>query len=303
MRRENYHFYYSDHYEVELDPNHRFPMNKYSLLRNSLIEKGIVKNSQITAAQLINIDHLYLAHTPDYIEQVLDLSLSREKARAIGLPLNEEMVRRALGSQGAFWQAVTSSLDTGFSASLAGGTHHAHADSGEGFCFFNDFAVNVRRLHRERPGYKILILDLDVHQGNGNSSILNKDKDVFIASYHGKNNYPYRKVPSHLDRSFADGTGDEEYLRTLGEDLSNFSKMGFQHLLYQAGVDSLKGDAFGKLSISHEGLKERDRMVFEFVKRNQIPLTMALGGGYSKDVTQTVNAYIGTYEVAKEVFS
>ncbi len=301
-RWSDFHFFYSDHFEVELEKNHRFPMGKYRKLREQLLEKEIIDLSQVSPAEKIETEFLHLAHMPDYIEGVLNLTLDHKMARLIGLPLNQAMVDRALGSQGAFWQAVTSSLETGFSASMAGGTHHAHADAGEGFCFFNDFAVNVRRIHREKEDYKILILDLDVHQGNGNSSILKHDENVFIVSYHGRNNYPYRKVPSHLDREFEDGTQDEEYLDFLRKDLEQFSQMGFHHIFYQAGVDALGSDAFGKLMMSHQGLKERDRLVFEFALSQGIPLTMALGGGYSNNINDTVEAYVGTYEVAQKVY-
>lgn len=295
-------FYYADHFEVPLDERHRFPINKYKKLRNALIEKEIVTESQCLPAQPIKKQDLLLAHSPQYVDEVINLTLDPRKARPIGLPLNREMVNRTMASAQAFTHAVDESLKHGYGASFAGGTHHAHFDQGEGFCFFNDFAVNVRRMYQSFPQKKILILDLDVHQGNGNSSILKDDINVFIVSLHGQHNYPYRKVDSHLDIAFENDTSDEFYLSKLSEVINKLKKMNFDHIFYQAGVDTLKEDSFGKLSLSHEGLKERDKMVFEWAFKEGIPLASAIGGGYAKNIDDTVKAYVNTFIIARDYY-
>ena len=295
-------FYYADHFEVPLSENHRFPINKYRLLRYSLIEQNIVNANQCLPAEPISPKDLLLAHSEEYVNDVINLTLDPRKARPIGLPLNREMVDRTMASAQAFSHAVEQSLQHGYGASFAGGTHHAHYDQGEGFCFFNDFAVNVRRMYKNFPQKKVLILDLDVHQGNGNSSILKEDLNVFIVSLHGKHNYPYRKVDSHIDIDFENDTNDEEYLKKLSEVLFQLKKMNFDQIFYQAGVDTLKEDSFGKLSLTHEGLIQRDKMVFNWAFSEQIPLASAIGGGYAKDIHQTVMAYVNTFKTAKESY-
>jgi acetoin utilization deacetylase AcuC-like enzyme len=296
-------FYYADHFEVPLSDKHRFPMDKYRLLRNSLITQGIIKKENCHPSVLISKELLLLAHDSTYVDEILSLSLDPKKARPIGLPLNKEMVNRTLASSQAFTHAVDESLIHGYGASFAGGTHHAHFDAGEGFCFFNDFAINVRRLYKLYPQKNILILDLDVHQGNGNSSILKNDPNVFIVSFHGKSNYPYRKIDSHIDVAFENNTTDDIYLSKLEEVIKKLKLMNFDHIFYQAGVDTLQEDSFGKLSLTHEGLLKRDELVFKWAFESNIPIASAIGGGYAKDINQTVEAYIGTFKTAKKYFN
>ncbi|MAZ47048.1 MAG: histone deacetylase [Halobacteriovoraceae bacterium] len=291
--------FYSDTYEVPLPDGHRFPMGKYKKLRERLIKDRVI-DAEFIEADICQIEDLLLAHDHEYIHQVLSLTLERKLARAVGLPLTPEMVIRARASMQSFLNATFTALEEGVSSSLAGGTHHAHKDGGEGFCFFNDFAVATRKIHSIDPYKKILILDLDVHQGNGNSSILNQDKNVFIISFHGETNYPYRKVESHIDIGFSKNTKDDEYLQKLKEVLTEIS--GHELLLYQAGVDSLVHDRFGSLDLSYEGLLERDRLVFEFVKSQGISMAMALGGGYTDPVDLSVEAYVNTYKTLNDVF-
>lgn len=291
--------FYSDTYHVPLPKEHRFPMDKYHKLRNRLIEEKII-DAKFIESDICDIQDLYLAHDKNYIDQVLDLSLDRKAARPVGLPLSYEMVLRARASLSSFLSAAETSLSEGISSSLAGGTHHAHADRGEGFCFFNDFAVAVRKLHKKNPHLKILILDLDVHQGNGNSSILKNDKNVFIVSFHGQQNYPYKKIDSHIDIGFEKGTGDDDYLSALEKQLSLIPKADL--ILYQAGVDALAEDKFGTLNLTHEGLKVRDKLVFEFVKKRNMKMAMALGGGYSIPIDLTVEAYVNTYRELRKCF-
>ena len=244
--------YYADTYQVPLPKRHRFPMSKYGKLRHRLIEENIIPGADFIESDICDIDDLYLAHEKNYVDKVLSCTLEHKLARAVGLPLIPEMVIRARASLQSFMSATYSAIESGIASSLAGGTHHAHADRGEGFCFFNDFAVVTRKLHLSKPHLKILILDLDVHQGNGNSSILNRDENVFVVSFHGRVNYPYRKVHSHLDVEFEKGTKDEEYLERLKYHLDRFH--GFDLILYQAGVDALEHDHFGSLNLSYENL-------------------------------------------------
>ena len=302
MKWEDINFYYADHFEVPLEKNHRFPMSKYKMLRKQLVDKNIISQSRCIPAEIIQKELLYLAHHESYVDNVINLTLEKKLARPIGLPLSREMVNRTMASAQAFTSAVDESLIKGYSGSFAGGTHHAHYDKGEGFCFFNDFAVNVRRFQRLYPQKKILILDLDVHQGNGNSSILKDDPNVFIVSFHGKHNYPYRKTNSHIDVEFENNTKDEEYISKLSEVVLKLNKMSFDHIFYQAGVDSLESDSFGKLSLTHDGLCQRDNIVFNWAFGNKIPIVSAIGGGYSEDITDTVKAYINTFKIAKSLY-
>lgn len=303
MNWVNYKFFCSDHYDVPLNEGHRFPMKKYSLLRQELIDQDIIDSNQFVFCRPIDYTELYIAHDSHYVNQVMSKSLESREAKKIGLPLTDEMINRALTSQNAFKLCVDQALIDGFSATLAGGTHHAHYASGEGFCFFNDFAFNVRRIGQKFAQKKILILDLDVHQGNGNSSILKDDENVFIVSFHGEKNYPYRKVASNIDIGFDDKTGDDIYLQKLDEVIKLLEKMSFDLIMYQAGVDVLEGDRFGKLSLSYEGIYQRDLRVFQYAKNNKIPIAMALGGGYHEDIDRIVKAYINTYLAAKSIFS
>lgn len=292
--------FYNDFFEVSLKDGHRFPMQKYRLIREMLIEEDILSLDQLVKAHLCKANDLYLAHDPNYVNDVINLSLNPKVARCVGLPLTTEMVNRALSSMDAVIKSAYSALQNGFSASICGGTHHASYDKGEGFCYFNDFAVVCRKLFTENPSIKILILDMDVHQGNGNSSILGGDDFVDIISFHGANNYPFRKIPSTLDVEFENDTGDDEYLYKLKETLKTLSSNKYDLILYQAGVDSLIHDKLGNLSLSFKGLMQRDKMIFEFAKNT--PISMSLGGGYSDPIADTVRACVNCYKVAKSIY-
>lgn len=295
--------FYADTYEVPLPEKHRFPMDKYRLIREGLVRENILTEDELFEAPLADETLIKSVHCPAYFEAIKNQTLEHRKARKVGLPLTPEMYQRTLGSMGGFLAAVEESFQNGFSASLSGGTHHAHYDSGEGFCFFNDFAVAVHRVLQIRPQSKILILDLDVHQGNGNATMLKDSPNTYVISFHGKKNYPFIKPESDLDVEFVEGTSDDEYLSKLEDVLGNLPKDEFTHLLYQAGTDSLFSDSFGSLKLTFGGLKTRDQMVFDFAKARGIPTTMALGGGYANPITDTVQATLNTYRAAKKVFS
>jgi acetoin utilization deacetylase AcuC-like enzyme len=301
MSWNHFKFYYTDHVEVPLPPGHRFPMGKYRMLRQALLKEGVASPHQLFEAPLVSDEDLLRAHTQDYIWGLKYKTLGEKELRPIGLTWSEELLLRSYTSVGGFVAATESALLHGFSALLAGGTHHAHADRGEGYCVFNDFAVASLRLVER--GFRILILDLDVHQGNGNSSILGHRDDVFILSLHGEKNYPFRKVPSHLDIALKKNTDDETYLRTLRSTLTQIENIPFDILFYQAGVDNLKEDTLGTLDLTLEGLMERDRLVFEFAQRKNRPIAMAIGGGYASPIELTVEAHVNTFKVARKFFS
>jgi acetoin utilization deacetylase AcuC-like enzyme len=301
MNWENFQFFYTDHIEVPLPDGHRFPMEKYRLLHQALVTENIIDPSQLHPAPFASDDDLLRAHKDWYIQGLKNNTLTEKQFRPIGLTWSNELIHRSLAAVGGFIEVTESALQNGYSALLAGGTHHAHADQGEGYCLLNDFACAALRLLELGKVKKVLIIDLDVHQGNGNSSILGTRSDVFILSLHGEKNYPFRKVPSHLDVSLMPGSTDEVYLQALRQALDQIEPVfNFDMIFYQAGVDNLKEDSLGTLDMSFEGLMKRDRMVFEFAKGK--PLAMAIGGGYAKPIELTVNAHVNTFKVAKNTF-
>lgn len=294
--------YYSERYTLPLPEGHRFPIGKYRMLRDRLVTRGILPRELIFESPLASDETLALAHDPAYIRDVREGSLPRETLLRIGFPWSFDLYLRSCATVGGAVGAAEAALQDGLSGNLAGGTHHAHRDRGEGYCVFNDLAVATRVLQLKHGIERVAIIDLDVHQGNGNSSILGGDPGVFIFSMHGEKNYPFRKVPSSLDIGLADGTGDEEYLRELRRGLAEVKRFRPQFIFYQSGVDPLASDRLGKLSLSFEGLKARDRLVFHYAFTESIPLSLALGGGYAEPIDHSVEAYANTYEVARELY-
>lgn len=293
--------FYSDHRELPLPEGHRFPIAKYRLLRELLLSEGTLTPAQLHPSRLATEDELRLAHTPEYVAQIRDGHVPREIIQRIGFPWSPGMFTRASASVGGTLDAAECALRDGIAGSLSGGTHHAHADRGEGYCVFNDIAVATRKLMRFHGVRRVAIVDLDVHQGNGNSSILGRDEGVFILSLHGEKNYPFKKVPSTLDIALPDHADDEQYLRALDEGLAAVRAFGPDFVFYQMGVDALKEDRLGKLDLTFEGLIERDRRVFEATRALGVPVSLALGGGYAVPVELTVRAYANTYVVANEM--
>jgi acetoin utilization deacetylase AcuC-like enzyme len=300
VKWDNFHFYYTDHIEVPMPPGHRFPMEKYRLLHEAVLRDGLVRPDQLFPAPHADKIDLLKAHDQFYVDGLFQNSLTEKELRPIGLPWSEILLKRSTAAVGGFIEASEKALLNGFSALLAGGTHHAHAGSGEGYCVFNDFACAAIRLLDLKKAKKILIIDLDVHQGNGNSSILGKRDDVFILSLHGEKNYPFRKVPSHLDVALPLHCSDELYLKSLDQALKNLPT-DWDIIFYQAGVDNLKEDVLGTFDLSFEGLMARDQMVFEYAGHK--PIAMAIGGGYAKPIELTVNAHLNTLRVAKNFFN
>lgn len=286
--------FYSDHYTLPLPSEHRFPNDKYKLLKNYLLENEILNPSELYPSPIAPVELLEYAHSSDYIQAIKNGTVAKEIIQRIGFPWSEALFQKASSTVGGAFEAAQNALTYGLGGNLAGGTHHAHFDRGEGYCIFNDIASVTNYFLRNKIKNKIAIIDLDVHQGNGNSSILSGNSNVFNLSLHGEKNYPFKKVPSTLDIGLPDGTGDEEYLKALHVGLEAVKKFKPDYIFYQMGVDPLKEDALGKLSLTFEGLMARDYQVLSYAKNEQIPISLALGGGYAKPIELTVQAYANT---------
>ena len=294
--------FYSDTYTIPLPDGHKFPMSKYRMIRDALLERNILDISELFESPIFSPEELTLAHDPNYVASVCDLTLDPKIVRRIGFPLTPDLVKRSLATVGGAVSASEIALEEGISGNLAGGTHHALYDAGEGFCVFNDIAVASLRLLNARKVNRIAIIDVDVHQGNGNSALLGDLPQIFIFSMHGRKNYPFIKVPSTVDIELEDGVGDDEYCTILHSYLPKFTEHKPDIIFYLGGSDPLETDSLGRLSLTMNGLAERDRMVLEWAKREGIPVSMALGGGYSKPIEHTVNAHVQTYQIAKSIF-
>ncbi len=295
--------FYSDLYTLPLPNDHRFPIEKYRMLRDYLLEHQIIDSSQLSESPLATHEEIGLAHSISYVEAMKDGSIDIQIIKRIGFPWSHELYLRSCATVGGALASARSALKHGIAGNLAGGTHHAHFDRGEGYCVFNDIAVATRFLKKENLAKKIAIIDLDVHQGNGNSSILKDDEGVFIFSIHGEKNYPFIKVPSHLDIALPTGADDEMFLEALSSGLEQVKSFGPDFIFYQMGVDPLEFDHLGKMSLSFEGLMKRDEMVLSYALDSQIPISLALGGGYAKPIEKTVQAYANTYRVIQRLMA
>lgn len=274
-------------------------MGKFNGLFERLTSSGIVKREHVLEPGPVADFHLNLVHTERYFNGIKAGSLEAGEWRRLGLPWSPELARRSvLASQGTI-NAAFVALEDGISGNLAGGTHHAFPDHGEGFCVFNDVAIAIRVLKSGLWIKKALVLDCDVHQGNGTAAIFEHDPSVFTFSIHGQNNFPFRKKKSDLDVGLADGTGDLAYLDALEHALDQIKKsFSADIIFYLGGIDVLKGDRFGRLALSLAGLRERDRMVIRFASKSDIPLVLVLSGGYAPSVVETVAAHAIMFEEA-----
>jgi acetoin utilization deacetylase AcuC-like enzyme len=294
---------FSPIYRYALPDGHRFPMGKYDLLPEQLLWEGTVTESHFFHPELLMEDVALLTHTPEWWSKMNELRLSEKEIRAIGFPINDTFVRRGRHISYGTLQCTLFALEHGCSMNIAGGTHHAFADRGEGYCCFNDQAVAANWLLQEGLAKRILIIDLDVHQGNGTASIFESEPKVFTFSMHGERNYPIRKEKSDLDIGLPDGMEDDAYLKILRETLPRIAD-AFQpdFVFYQSGVDILATDKLGRLNISREGCKERDKIVFSFAKQHRLPVVASMGGGYSPRIADIVEAHANTFRMAQEVF-
>jgi len=291
--------FYSDTFVLPLPEGHRFPMAKYSGLRERLIRDGIVSLADLHEAPQASWDDLRLVHTADYLSAIELGTLPREAQRRIGFPWSPQMVERARRSVGATLAATRAAIEAGAAANLAGGTHHAFADRGEGYCVFNDVAVASRVLQRDAGVQRIAIIDCDVHQGNGTAAIFASDRDVFAFSIHGARNYPFRKEKSRLDIELEDGTGDEPYLAQLAHSLELiFHGHNPEVVFYLAGADPFEGDRLGRLKLTIEGLRRRDELVIDRCSRAGRPIVITMSGGYATNVDDIVTIHANTIRVA-----
>jgi acetoin utilization deacetylase AcuC-like enzyme len=289
--------FYSDHFVLPLPSGHRFPMSKYGLLRERVLasEYGtgcLVPDAAGDAA-------ITRAHCTGYLERVATGTLSAGEQRAIGFPWTPQMVERARRTSGATVAAARAALRDGTAANLAGGTHHAFRDRGEGFCVFNDSAIAARALQSEGLVERVVVIDCDVHQGNGTASIFRDDPSVFTFSIHGANNFPFAKEEGDLDLELPDGTGDREYLDALERGLAEaLERSNADVALYLAGADPYFDDRLGRLALTKQGLLGRDRMVFEACERAGLPVAVTMAGGYARDIGDTVEIQFNTIETA-----
>ena len=295
--------FYSDTFVLPLPEGHRFPMAKYSGLRQRLLEAQIVPPSDLLEAPRASWEDLRLVHTLDYITAVERGTLAREVQRRIGFPWSPQMVERARRSVGATIAAARCAIEDGCAANLAGGTHHAFADRGEGFCVFNDVAVATRVLERDCAMGRIAIVDCDVHQGNGTAAIFAGSANVFTLSLHGARNYPFKKERSTLDVELDDETGDQPYLAALAHSLEVVFESRPEIVFYLAGADPYEGDRLGRLKLTIEGLRLRDRLVLSRCRQAQIPAVITMSGGYSPDIDAIVTIHANTIRAAQELYA
>lgn len=292
----------SAQFVLPLPVGHRFPMGRYALLRGRL--ENELPAVRMMEAPRASDGELALAHTPQWIAAISDGSVAPEAMREIGFPWSEAMVERSRRSTGATIAACRSAFAEGIAANMAGGTHHASAGKGGGFCVFNDAAVAARLMQAEhgrraRLPLGVAVIDLDVHQGNGTASIFRDDASVFTLSLHGQKNFPFRKEASDLDVELPDGCGDADYLSALEQALDELDRRFAPGLIvYLAGADPFERDRLGRLKLSFDGLEARDRRVFDFAWQRRIPLAFAMAGGYASDIAETVQVQLGTFRVA-----
>ena len=296
--------FYADHHVVELPAGHRFPMAKYRALREALVARAIVGAEQLHPAPAVTRAELERVHDPAYVAAITGGTIDARAQRTIGLPWSPALVARSSASAGGTLAAARVALAGGLAANLAGGTHHAHRDHGSGFCVWNDLAVTAAALLAERQVARVLVFDVDVHQGDGTAAIFAGDDRVQTCSLHGARNFPFEKQPSDLDVPLADGAGDDEVLRAVEHALAHFAARPAPDLvLYQGGVDALATDTLGRLRMTHAGLAERDRLALGHFHRRGIPVAITLGGGYARPIEDTIEAHLGTYQVAMELFA
>ena len=294
---------YDPIYAHPLPEGHRFPMIKYELIPGQLLHEGTIRADALHAPTVCDRETILLTHAEGYLQKLEQQTLSEREQRAIGFPQSPQLtLREKIITQGTI-NCTLHALQQGVALNVAGGTHHAFADRGEGFCLLNDFAVAANHLLHAGLAKKILIIDLDVHQGNGTAAIFRKEPRVFTFSMHGAHNYPFRKETSDLDVPLPDGTDTETYLTLLQENLEQLLEyVQPDFAFYLSGVDILETDKFGKLKVTMDGCAARDRFVFESLRNRGIPVAVAMGGGYSADHRIIVEAHCNTFRTAKSIY-
>lgn len=291
--------YYTDHFHLPLPDNHRFPMVKYRQLRQHVVHSPHHLQDPLIVPPAATDEQLLSCHTERYVSAVRDGTLSNSEIRRIGFPWSPQMVERSRRSTGATLAASRAALTDGIAVNLAGGTHHAMRDAGEGYCVFNDAAVTIRTLQNEKLIQRACVIDLDVHQGNGTAEILSDDHSAFTMSLHGVKNFPLRKSPSDLDIDLDDGTTDEQYMKALHAALDHLdTKQPFDLAIFLAGADPYENDRLGRLNLSKKGLAKRDRTVMQWCLDRDIPLAITMAGGYAPDVKDIVSIHGMTVQLA-----
>ncbi|WP_336128037.1 histone deacetylase family protein [Mesoflavibacter sp. CH_XMU1422-2] len=287
-----------------LPEGHRFPMLKYELLPEQLIHEGTcIEDNFFEPVKMLNENPILAVHDANYFYDLLNITLDQRAARKIGFPLSELLIEREIIIADGTIKASEYALKYGIAMNIAGGTHHAYTNRGEASCMLNDQAIGARFLLNNGLAKKILIVDLDVHQGNGTAEIFNNDSAVFTFSMHGKNNYPFKKEQSDLDIELENNIGDAEYLSILQETLPLLIKSQQPDFIYYlCGVDVIATDKLGKLSLTIEGCKQRDQFVLDICKSQNIPVMCSMGGGYSPDIKVIVGAHANTYRLAQDIF-
>lgn len=291
--------YYCDQHPIPLPPGHKFPTQKYAMLRSKLEAEH---RFELTPAPPAEIAQLELAHEEQYVRAILHGDVDPRVMRRIGFPWSEALVRRTLASVGGTLAASRDAMESGLGGNLAGGTHHAFRAEGSGFCVFNDLAVAILMLRREGLAARAAVIDLDVHQGDGTASIFESDPSVLTVSIHGENNFPFRKQRSRIDIGLSDGTSDDEYISHVQSMLPVVLAFQPEVMLYQAGVDGLASDRLGRLALTQQGLARRDRLVLEAARSHRIPLVITLGGGYSEPIEATAEAHANTFRIASQIY-
>lgn len=291
--------FYSDTFELPLPAGHRFPIAKYRCLRQRLERDHGHEPLELLAAPAVTRDQLKRVHTSDYLEQLFGGTLTALAQRRIGFPWSERLVRRCLHSAGGTLAAARAALGQRVATHLAGGTHHAFADSGQGFCVFNDVAVAIRTLAAEGQIERAVVIDCDVHQGNGTAAIFSRDDEVFTFSMHGANNFPFRKWDGDLDIALEDDTQDQAYLAALASAIERELPLSSADcVFYLAGADPYAGDRYGKLSLTKDGLAARDQLVIQACQSHRVPLTIVMAGGYADNVKDIVDIHTHTVLMA-----
>jgi len=290
---------YHPSYQAALPPGHPFPMSKYSLLKDRLLAEGTLAAGDILQPEPIDAPTLELVHTPEYLAKLASSGLSAAEQRRLGLPWSEALWQRSRLASAGTLLAARAALGQGLAGNLAGGTHHAFADHGEGFCVLNDVAIAIRRLQAERSIERAAVVDLDVHQGNGTAAIFEAEDEVFTFSMHGERNYPLAKMRSNLDVPLKDGVGDAEYLGALQRHLPRVLDTAHADIVfYLAGVDVAAGDRYGKLALTEEGIRRRDQCVIEAVRGRGLPLVIVLAGGYAATRARTAELHAHVFREA-----
>jgi len=299
---KEFRIFYSPYYYADIGENHVFPIRKFELVRSKLLEEGTLQPDEIVEPEAAAVEDVCLVHTEDYITRLRNGTLTTKEIRKLGLPWSQSLVRRSFHAISGTINAARFALENEISSNLAGGTHHAFPDRGEGFCVLNDVAVAIRVLQREKLANRFLIIDCDVHQGNGTAFIFKADEDVYTFSMHGEKNYPLFKETSNLDLELPDKTTDKEFLEILNEALPRIFLHNPDIVFYLGGADPYEKDKLGRLNLSIEGLRQRDETILEFAKSKNVPVVTVMSGGYALDINDTVEIHCNTIRAVKKVF-